>query len=35
MALCDCGTCCDTCGHDTNCMSLTASLSDPSDDYTA
>lgn len=31
--MCDCGTCCNACGHDDNCMSLQAPLSDPSDDY--
>jgi len=33
--MCDCGTCCNTCGHDDDCTSLTAPMSDPSDDYTA
>jgi hypothetical protein len=32
--LCDCDTCCDTCGHDTNCMSQQTPAADPSDDYT-
>jgi hypothetical protein len=31
--MCDCGTCCDTCGHDPNCTSQQAQLADPSDDY--
>jgi len=35
LLLCDCGTCCNACGHDDNCTSLTAPLADPSDDYTA
>jgi hypothetical protein len=32
--LCDCGTCCDTCGHDTRCMSQQGQAADASDDYT-
>ncbi len=32
---CDCGTCCNACGHDTNCTSQLSAPSDPSDDYTA
>ena len=33
MPYCDCGSCCDTCGHDDACMSNEVALSDPSDDY--
>jgi hypothetical protein len=33
MPNCDCGTCCNDCGHDTNCTSQTAETADPSSEY--
>lgn len=33
MPNCDCGACCDTCGHDDGCISREAPMADPSDDY--
>jgi hypothetical protein len=31
--MCDCGTCCNGCGHDDNCMTNEAETDDPSDHY--
>jgi hypothetical protein len=34
MPGCDCGTCCNTCGHYPGCTSQDNPTTDPSDDYT-
>jgi hypothetical protein len=33
MANCDCGTCCNECGHDSNCTSQSTQPDDQASDY--